>query len=173
MPTVAIHRLSPRDLPAILALRRRALDRAPETFGASFAPVDAYLRAFEDKLATAFDREDDFALGAFDDGALGGMIGCKRLPGLKARHRAYVWGMYVDEALRGRGVGRRLVEEMLIKARAIDGLEVLELTVIADNARARGLYERFGFVAWGVQRDAVLWEGRRGDEAHLALDLRA
>jgi ribosomal protein S18 acetylase RimI-like enzyme len=171
--TPTIRRLVRDDLDAAIALRRRALANDPDAFGASFRPADDYVRRFSARIATAFDADDDFVIGAFDGLDLCGMVGCQRLDGVKARHRAAVWGMYVDGALRGRGLGRRLVEEVIARARVVDGLAILELTVVADNASARGLYDRLGFVAWGVQRGAIVWQGRRADEAHLALDLRA
>lgn len=168
-----IRRLLRDDLDAMIALRRRALATDPDAFGASFGPVDDYVRRFTARVATAFDGDDDFVIGAFDREGLRGMVGCRRLEGIKARHRAYVWGMYVDGALRGHGIGRLLVEAVIARARSIEGVSVLELTVVADNASARGLYARLGFVAWGVQPNALVWEGRSVGEAHLALDLRA
>jgi ribosomal protein S18 acetylase RimI-like enzyme len=54
----------------------------------------------------------------------------------------------IDPALRGRGLGRVLVAAALAEARRL-GRTSLELGVYADNAVARVLYERFGFVAAG------------------------
>jgi ribosomal protein S18 acetylase RimI-like enzyme len=60
-------------------------------------------------------------------------------------------GLFVAAAMRGRGVGTRLVAAVLAEAAARRYPEV-RLDVIESNARARALYERLGFRATGVRR---------------------
>jgi len=55
--------------------------------------------------------------------------------------------MWVDPAWRGRGVGRLVLDAVVGWARQ-HGLRV-HLHVQAENAPARSLYERYGFVATG------------------------
>jgi L-amino acid N-acyltransferase YncA len=38
---------------------------------------------------------------------------------------------------------------------------------------ARRLYERLGFVSWGVEPRVLRWQGKVYDEVHLQLDLQA
>ncbi len=57
---------------------------------------------------------------------------------------AYLQDLYVDEALRGRGIGRRLLGETARRARA-DGATHLRLSVATDNDAAREFYDRLGF----------------------------
>lgn len=52
---------------------------------------------------------------------------------------------------RGRGIGRRLIEAAIAAADA-RGFERIELTVLADNARAIRLYEATGFEREGLMR---------------------
>ena len=44
--------------------------------------------------------------------------------------------MFVRPHARGAGIGRRLVEAVIVRAR--QSVEILQLTVISDNAPARG-----------------------------------
>lgn len=53
--------------------------------------------------------------------------------------------MFVDERLRGQGVGRRLLEHIGMFA-AMSGLRTLRLETGIHQPQAIGLYERFGFV---------------------------
>ena len=71
------------------------------------------------------------------------------------RYRHSVWtgtpdcwleDLYVEEAGRGRGLGRALVEAALERARA-RGAARIELDTNEDNAAAIALYESFGFSA--------------------------
>jgi ribosomal protein S18 acetylase RimI-like enzyme len=57
-------------------------------------------------------------------------------------------GMWVDPAARGRGVGERLVRTVVAWA-AEEGLSRVLLEVAHENAAARSLYERVGFVPTG------------------------
>ncbi|WP_197372312.1 GNAT family N-acetyltransferase, partial [Streptomyces clavuligerus] len=45
----------------------------------------------------------------------------------------------------------------------------ISLEVYAFNPRARRAYEKAGFVAEGVLRDALLWEGERVDATVMSI----
>jgi putative acetyltransferase len=49
------------------------------------------------------------------------------------------------------------------------GLSRIELTVRTDNANAKALYERFGFVVEGINRRAFLVDGEFFDTCTMAL----
>jgi ribosomal protein S18 acetylase RimI-like enzyme len=71
-----------------------------------------------------------------------------------------IYQLVTRAELRGLGIGTRLIREAeeRIRARA---LPVVRLGVEVDNARARALYERLGYVATG-ERPAA-WEDMRPD----------
>jgi putative acetyltransferase len=56
--------------------------------------------------------------------------------------------MFVDERLRGQGVGRKLLEHIGMFA-AMSGLRTMRLETGIHQPQAIGLYERFGFVRRG------------------------
>jgi ribosomal protein S18 acetylase RimI-like enzyme len=62
-------------------------------------------------------------------------------------------GMGVHKDFRGRGIGTRLIDEAISKAKG-KGLERIELEVFASNAPAIKLYERVGFEVEGVKKKA-------------------
>ena len=82
------------------------------------------------------------------DGAVVGMAGISRVGQKdKVRHRA-VFGVSVDRAYWGLGVGRALTEAC--KACAVSaGYAQLELEVVAENERAVALYKSAGFTEYG------------------------
>lgn len=63
---------------------------------------------------------------------------------------AWIYDVLVDEPLRGRGYGRRLMELAEGLARDLEA-ERLELNVFGDNARAHRLYDSLGFVEMSRQ----------------------
>jgi RimJ/RimL family protein N-acetyltransferase len=70
-----------------------------------------------------------------------------------------VLGVAVLPEFRGQGIGTALVRDCLDMARAV-GLTRIELTVREHNARVIPLYERFGFVVEGLQRNAIRVDGK-------------
>ena len=60
---------------------------------------------------------------------------------------------------RGRGIGKRLIAQALDAAQAF-GLQRVELTVRENNVNAIALYKKVGFEIEGVQREAILVDGK-------------
>jgi len=81
--------------------------------------------------------------------------------------------MSVLPRFRGENVGHALDEAALTEARSRAGVRIVQLTVTEGNAAARRLYERFGFVAFGVEPYAVAVHGRYVSKVHMWHDLAA
>ncbi len=78
--------------------------------------------------------------------------------------------MYVQPSSRKAGVGRRLVETIIDFAR--QRVELIQLAVVIDNEQARRLYASFGFLEYGIEKDALKQDGRYYDEVLMAKDLK-
>lgn len=76
-----------------------------------------------------------------------GYVQFGRTPGADA---AEIKRLYVDAPWQGRGLGSRLLQAA-ITASEKQGARTIEIDVWHDNAGARRLYERFGFVAIGTK----------------------
>ncbi len=113
------------------------------------------------------------ALGAFDNGELVGTAALEFNAKPKTRHKALLIGMFVEEAARGRGFGRLLVQALIAQARARGGLALLTLTATEGNAPAIGLYESCGFKAFGVEPMAILTPDGYKNKVHMALAISA
>ena len=57
------------------------------------------------------------------------------------------------------------------EARAIAGLEQINLTVTHSNAEARALYLEAGFVSFGVEKNALKVDGTYYDKEYMTLTL--
>ena len=98
----------------------------------------------EQKTASAHEIE----LIAFVDGKVAGTAGIEAVGTKdKVRHRAE-FGISVLKEYWGLGIGRALLEAC-IKCAKEAGYAQLELTVVAENARAIALYQKAGFVEYG------------------------
>lgn len=82
-------------------------------------------------------------------------------------HRGSV-GMGLLPRFRGRGLGRRLLEECIAKSWS-NGLTRIELEVRVDNVNAVSLYEKLGFQREGIKRHGMRIEGEYHDTLAMAL----
>ena len=76
----------------------------------------------------------------------------------RCRHTGVV-DIVVHDDYRRRGIGRRLMTELLRQAEDWLGLRRIELTVLADNHAAISLYEKMGFQQEGRFQDYALKKG--------------
>lgn len=162
-----IRRLTIADAPAYRALRLRGLREHAEAFTSSWGEDDAQpLAVTEARLASP----QQVLWGAFDAGALRGIVGLELLRRAKERHKAKVVGMYVPADEAGRGVGTVLLQALLAHARQA-GLSDLVLTVTEGNAAALRLYRQAGFEAFGTEPRAIRVNGRAFGKVHMHLAL--
>jgi RimJ/RimL family protein N-acetyltransferase len=162
-----IRRLTPDDAREYRALRIRALWEFPEAFTSSYEEDEKQpIETWEVRLG----GELMMFWGAFESGALCGMVGLERERRAKNRHKAIVIGMYVSQEYFGAGMGRALIDALLAEARSI-GLEVLVLTVTEGNTVATNFYEAAGFRSFGIEPKAIKVDGRYYGKNHMVLDL--
>ena len=163
-----IRRLTPADAGAARAVRLRALREHPEAFATSYEEERE-----RDPAETARRLEPgpgQLTLGAFDDGRLVGTATLTRSAKPKLLHRATLAAMYVAPEARARGAGGALLEGVLETARGW-GVTDVGLAVTVGNAAARRIYERAGFVAYGVEPRALRVDGRFHDVELMCLRL--
>ena len=77
-------------------------------------------------------------------------------------------GMGVHKGFRRLGIGTRLIEQTISKAKE-KGLERIELEVFASNSPAIRLYEKAGFVVEGVKKKGRKLDGEYDDLVEMAL----
>lgn len=161
---MTIQRLNPQHAMPYRTLMLEAYDLHPEAFTSSVAERAAMpLAWWESRL----DSDLDLVLGAFDDGNLVGIVGLAFEPREKARHKATLFGMYVSAGFRHGGLGYQLVQAALAEARAHTGLQLIQLTVTAGNDAAFSLYQRCGFVQFGLEPLAVRVGEEYFDKIHM------
>ncbi len=163
--------LGENDALELLTLRLRALRDAPDSFLSTYETEAAESESVTaERLRRTADAKDSGVLGAFDDGALVGMLGIVRETQRKAAHRAHLWGMYVAPEARKRGVGRALLDAAIARLRAA-GVEQLHLTVSTSAGSAQRLYRHVGFALVGTLREAMKDGERYVDEELMVLRL--
>ena len=143
-----VHRVGSDDWASFRDLRLRALQQAPYAFASTFAREAAWPDQEWQDWARASSRADSLLIvaGVEDTHWVGmafGMLGDDGVTNL--------YGVWVDPAVRGHGIGRRLVEALIEWARAA-AQRVFRLEVADGNVEAIALYERMGFEWTGARR---------------------
>jgi len=128
------------------------------------------LERYQEVDAVAARLQRDFVIGTFnaEDSLMIGVGGLAWSEGVKTRHKALLYGMYVKAADRGSGAADEIMKRLIEEARG--SVEIVTLTVVSTNFRALRFYERWGFRAYGVEeRSAKNGDGDYLDETLMAL----
>ena len=167
-----IRRLEESDAEEYRRLRLWALQESSAVYGSSYAEeVRMSPETIRQRLGL-HNLAESFVLGAFSDaGRLVGMIGLYRGAKIKARHKAFIWGMFVAPDYRGQGIGSALLVETIERASEMPDLRRLNLDVVVGNDAARALYVSHGFVPFGLEPEANLVDDEFHDLEYMTLRL--
>ncbi|MGA2370358.1 MAG: N-acetyltransferase family protein [Candidatus Korobacteraceae bacterium] len=170
MTEIEIRALTADDVEAYWSCRLEALERDPTAFSSS---VEDHLKLSRDEIRRrlAADPANNFVMGAFADGKLVGTAGFARETQPKMRHKGRIWGVYLKAEIRGKGVGRRLMQAVLDRATKIQGVEQILISVATTQAAAVALYRSLGFTTWGEESRALKVGDRYIDEEYMILPL--
>ena len=162
MDRITVTALSSAEWESYRSLRLEALLLEPQAFGATYAesvlfPDDDW----RDRLEAAQRREKTWLLFAKRGDRLVGMIGAfvDRDP-----TSPHIVAVYVKKEVRGRGVGRLLLEAMLDELRRSAAAKTAVLNVVDSQVEAFALYEKSGFV---VKSTELVDEGTQ--QLHLMI----
>lgn len=162
-----IRPIKPEETTLYSQIRCEALAHNSETFGGTLEEfVQTPYYKGEQLLEIT---EHNYILGAFEEqtGKLVGMVGFRRESRIKMKHKSFIWGMYVTPEHRRKGLGRKLVNEVLERAKQLEGLDQLRLFVVTINQEARLLYLSLGFTIYGYEENALYYNGKYYDEEYM------
>jgi ribosomal protein S18 acetylase RimI-like enzyme len=144
-----VRRLEDSDYESYVNLRVDGFRKQKREF--RFSPEDELSISRENTVKRI---KNEFIVGVFNGADLIGIGGCTPCSGSKLNHRALLWGMYVSTDYRGMGLSNKIVESLLSEATRI-GMETILLTVVNENDIAIGLYKKWGFSPYAVDRLSV------------------
>jgi RimJ/RimL family protein N-acetyltransferase len=167
--TVVIRRSNLADAWNFRDLRLEALQDSPTAFSMDYERSFNYpAKYWEDSMA--MDDNESVIFFAEYDGHLIGMTGIARGRSPKTRHAADIWGVYVTSSWRGLHIAEELIRSCIDWARARE-IVITRLAVVATNTSAIRCYERCGFTTYGIEPQALWYEGKFYDEYLMSLSL--
>lgn len=167
--TILLRSANKEDIPNFRELRLEALRDLPAMFGSDYAANEAQPIAFwEDRIF--IDRNDGKVFFAEVDGQLIGMCGIMLGTSPKTHHNGTIWGVYIKPAWQGLHIARALIEECTGWG-SEHGCKILKLAVVANNTSAIRCYTACGFSVYGLDPQAICYEGKMIDELLMSKDL--
>ena len=154
-PAISIRFIEPADNEALATIIRNSLAE----FGAN-KPGTVYFDPTTDALYQLFQQPGSFYLVAEEAGQLLGGAGIFPSAGLPEGVCELV-KMYLDKTARGKGLGRLLINECLLKAAAL-GYKKVYLETMPELGKAVSVYEKFGF---------SYLDGPMGNTGHFGCDV--
>lgn len=147
-----IRKLGVDDAQAYYDLRIEALADSPDVFATR---LEDAVKSPVEQTAESLALGHAVTFGAFAEGDLCANVTLLRNTAPKLNHRASVVAVYVTPSARGKGIARRLMQELLDFAAGWQGLERLDLMVASRNLPAIALYEKLGFEIYGTEIRAM------------------
>lgn len=120
-----------------------------------------YLSSF----LASMEKDDAIKLFVVHEGQIVGAADIRRQP-FKQKHVG-MFGISISKDFRGMGLGREIMRVLLGKAKEVMGLEMVILTVNAENVAARSLYKSLGFIESGTIPKALLQDGMYEDQVSM------
>ena len=167
-----VRKLTVTDAEAFWNIRLRALRDNPESFGASYEEIlERGIAGITQGLHRRDNAPDDATFGAFEGSTLVGIASFRREGETKRHHKGIIWGMYVPQELRGKGIGKALLQAAIAYAKTLPGLERIILAVVLTSKEARQLFISQGFEPYGLEREALKFNDRYFDQELMTLRL--
>ncbi len=165
--TIVIRQTCEKDVEAFRALRLNALKSHPEAFGADYeANLARPMGEWLDHVRPDPENNSTVYVAEYEDSLIG-MTGIYRGKGPKARHSGFIWGVYVRGQWRGTRLADKLVSCCLDWAKE-QQIHIVKLNVVTTNGPAIRCYHRCGFEVYGVEPQAIYYDGVYYDELMMA-----
>ncbi|MFC0271669.1 GNAT family N-acetyltransferase [Metabacillus herbersteinensis] len=120
----------------------------------------------EREFITTMQNQDNMYLAIEIDGTVVGIARVVRGE-LEMKRHIGLFRTWLAERAQGLGIGKEIMTYTLEWCR-LHQLHKLCLTVFASNGLAQKLYERYGFVQEGIQKEQVKINGQYDDEIFMA-----
>ncbi|MBO4666989.1 MAG: GNAT family N-acetyltransferase [Bacilli bacterium] len=125
----------------------------------------------EEDFIASFINNKDYLLCVYLNGVIIGNSALRFNSHVKDSHRVNI-GIAIQEEYQGIGIGSILFDIMIDLAKHSEGIEQIELGVIANNEKAKRLYTKKGFVKTGdIPHELKLKDGTYLDGETMVLFL--
>lgn len=165
---ITIRPATVHDAAPLYDLRLEALATHPEAFAADHDQTEARgVSAWVERMRQNETGNEGVIQVGWAGDQLIGMTGLYRGHWSKTQHSGLIWGVYVAAAWRGYGIAQGLLQACIDWGQA-QGITVAKLGVATINLAALRCYARAGFSVYGMEPQAIYYDGVFYDELLMA-----
>lgn len=159
MNTINIICLPPERWREYKEIRLESLQKEPQAFGKKYEEaIKDPDEKWQQSLEKAERKETSIILFVESGNKVIGLAGAFFDINDKAKG-AMIYGVYVTNEFRGKGIGKQLILQLINKIKAVPGITKVSLMVNQDEIPAIKVYEKNGFKVVGT-KDWVLGDGK-------------
>jgi len=142
-------------------IRLEAVKKEPFAFGGSYSEeLKNTDKEWKEKLKKANSEEISLMLFAKDRAEVVGMIGIYWSNLDKIKHGVNIYGLYVVEKYRNKGIGKILMQSIVDIVKSRSQFIKLYLYVETNQKKAISLYKKFGFRIVGELEKSMFINGK-------------
>ena len=130
----------------------------------------AFVVAYEDEMNLSekeWKEKIKNIIFALNDNIIVGLVEYKFETLNKMRHVAYINDLYIKKNFRGRGIGKKLMEEAILKIRANSEIEKIKLIADPVQKPTISLYQKLGFKKIALIKKELKYKGKYYDDLHM------
>lgn len=149
-----IRRAEIKDIPVLMEIYNDAILHTTATF-------DTETKDYENRLAWFHEHTGRYVIYVYEEaGAVMGYASLSRYRDRKAFDPAVEISIYIHGEYRGRGIGRKLMEQTLNYAKECEEIGTVISLITGENEVSIHLHEKFGFSYCGQIRNAGVKFGK-------------
>ncbi|MDD2516086.1 MAG: N-acetyltransferase [Candidatus Gracilibacteria bacterium] len=159
MKEIIFRKIKPKDWQEYKKIRLEALQEEPIAFGASYEE-----KIIENENNWKISIKKSSIFFALDNDEIIGIMGYWFETNLKTKHIAKIFGVYLKEKYRKKGIGDKFLKFIL--KQIIQNKEIKKIA-LAVNTKQKGaikLYEKNGFEIVGKLKNELFYSGQFYDE---------
>lgn len=151
---IILKKLKPEEWSEYKKIRLESLEKEPTAFAMSFEEeADRADEIWAEKLGGS-DSLLNYKIFAYDGDEIVGMAGIFQNEKTKLKHISNIFGVYLRESYRGRGIGKAMLEIMIKEAKKAPDVSKISLSVNTEQIPAVRSYEKAGFkIAGKVEKE--------------------
>lgn len=160
-----IRKLTSEDYLLYKAIRLESLLKDPSAFGSTYEYDSVQADNYWQNTLNSY-----HIFGLFDDEKIVGCVGLEISTMERFKHNAKLWGMYVSEEYRGKGLAFKLIEELVNYAKNMRIMQI-HLSCMKVNEIAINFYNKLGFQLYGIMPKAVKIGGEYFDDCLMIKEI--
>jgi len=166
---IEFRRVLPKETKKYRALRLECLKLHPQSFGSTYEDeVKKSKLFFEIQIKER--SENNIMFGAFAGEDLIGICGFAREERGSRRHWGSLVQVYVKSEYRGKNISYELSKFAIENIFRNKDIEYITLGVVMGNDTAQKLYEKLGFVQYGLQKNYIKYDEKYFDQLFMRLE---